>query len=157
MKTISNLFLLALSFAFVACGPKSGSESDNSVAMEPLDRSKRPDPGPAPESSFPSYDTIETDEGLTLYVIESDRQPTVTYRLMFRSGGLFDGEKTGLAEFVASMLDQGVKGKSAFELASEIDFIGASLSASASCCGSPLPQAGLQWSILHRRRFPDGG
>ena len=134
MKTISIIILLALPLAFVACDSKSGSSVDSgkSAAMEPLDRSKRPDPGPAPASSFPDYDTITTSEGLTLYVIESNRQPTITYRLMFRSGGLFDGEKTGLAEFVASMLDQGVAGKSAFELASEIDFIGASLSASAS-------------------------
>lgn len=134
MKTISTLLLSALSFAFVACDSKNGDDagSGKTVTMEPLDRSKRPDSGPAPKSSFPKYDTIKTEEGLTLYVIESDRQPTVTYRLMFRSGGLFDGRKTGLAEFVASMLDKGVEGKSAFELASEIDFIGASLSASAS-------------------------
>lgn len=126
MKTISLISLLAVSLALAGCG------SDSSVAMEPLDRSKRPDPGPAPASSFPDYETVKTDEGLTLFVIESDRQPTVTYRLMLRSGGLFDGDKTGLAEFVADMLDKGVEGKSAYELASEIDFIGASLSASAS-------------------------
>ena len=135
MKTISLVSLLAIGMTLVGCG------SDSSVSMEPLDRSKRPDPGPAPVSSFPDYETVKTDEGLTLFVIESDRQPTVTYRLMLRSGGLFDGEKTGLAEFVADMLDKGVEGKSAYELASEIDFIGASLSASAS---SDFPQSDLE-------------
>ncbi len=145
MKTISTLLLLAVSIAFVGCGSKNGDGADSgkTVAMEPLDRSKRPDPGPAPASSFPDYATIETDEGLTIYVIESDRQPTVTYRLMFRSGGLFDGEKTGLAEFVASMLDKGVEGKSGFELASEIDFIGARLSASASSDFIAISVSGL--------------
>ncbi len=130
MKTLYTFSLLAVSLLLVACGSDSSQESDsaNAVSMVPLDRSKRPDPGPAPASSFPEYETIKTKEGLTLYIIESDRQPTVTYRLLFRSGGLFDGEKTGLADFVASMLDKGVEGKTAFELASEIDFIGASLS-----------------------------
>jgi zinc protease len=124
--------LCALAFVpFLIGGCGSGPDSSRAAFDEPLDRSKRPDPGPAPASSFPNYKTVETGEGLTLYVIESDRQPTVTYRLMLRSGGLFDGDKTGVAEFVAAMLDKGVEGKSAFELASEIDFIGASLSASA--------------------------
>jgi zinc protease len=134
MKSISITILLAFSVTFVACQKQGVEEaiSEADQSAKPLDRSVRPEPGPAPESSFPDYQTIRTDQGLTLYVIESDRQPTVTYRLLFRSGSLFDGEKAGLAEFVADMLDKGVKGKNAFELASEIDFIGASLSTAAS-------------------------
>ncbi len=128
-RTISLLPLLACVALLSGCGARDESSVASS---EPIDRSVRPEPGPAPSSSFPEYQTEKTDSGLTVYSIESDRQPTITYRLLFRSGGLFDGEKAGLAEFVAEMLDKGVKGKSAFELASEIDFIGASLSASAS-------------------------
>ncbi len=136
-----RIILFSIGIAALAIvGCSSGGEA---TFDGPIDRSKRPDPGPAPASSFPDYDTVETGEGLTLYVIESDRQPTVTYRLMFRSGGLFDGDKTGLAEFVASMLDKGVEGKSAFELAREIDFIGASLSASATSDFLAISVSGL--------------
>lgn len=131
MKTRLNIFALALTTLFAGCGGGGDTETAASISEEPLDRSTRPSPGPAPASSFPSYETRKTDNGLTLYVIESDRQPTITYRLMFRSGGLFDGDQAGLAEFVAAMLDKGVEGKSGYELASEIDFIGASLSATA--------------------------
>ena len=132
MRTPSTILLLTSLVLILGCGKVDDASSSAAVASAPIDRSSRPDPGPAPASSFPNYETQETSEGLTIYVIESDRQPTITYRLMFRSGGLFDGEKSGLAEFVADMLDKGVKGKTGYELASEIDFIGASLSATAS-------------------------
>ena len=132
MRTPSTILLLTSLVLILGCGKVDDASSSAAVASAPIERSSRPDPGPAPASSFPNYETQETSEGLTIYVIESDRQPTINYRLMFRSGGLFDGEKSGLAEFVADMLDKGVKGKTGYELASEIDFIGASLSATAS-------------------------
>ncbi len=132
MRTPPKILLLTFLVLILGCEKVDDPSSLAAVASAPIDRSTRPDPGPAPASSFPNYETHKTSEGLTIYVIESDRQPTITYRLMFRSGGLFDGEKSGLAEFVADMLDKGVKGKTGYELASEIDFIGASLSATAS-------------------------
>ncbi len=132
MRTPPTILSLTFLVLILGCEKVDGTSSLAAVASTPIDRSTRPDPGPAPASSFPNYETYKTSEGLTIYVIESDRQPTITYRLMFRSGGLFDGEKSGLAEFVADMLDKGVKGKTGYELASEIDFIGASLSATAS-------------------------
>ncbi len=132
MNTLPKIFAFALAGLLAGCGGSDAPSRSQHADSEPLDRTQRPAPGPAPESSFPEYDTKKTESGLTLYVIESDRQPTITYRLMFRSGSLFDGDKAGLAESVAAMLDKGVEGKSAFELASEIDFMGASLSATAS-------------------------
>ena len=139
LKHAITLSLLA--FFISGCG--SGDQSTQSDEFTALDRSTRPAPGPAPQSSFPEYETTQTEQGLTIYSIESDRQPVITYRLLFRTGGLFDGEKPGLAEFVASMLDKGVEGKSAYELASEIDFIGASLSASATSDFIAISVSGL--------------
>ncbi|HCR30567.1 MAG TPA: hypothetical protein DIV79_11170 [Opitutae bacterium] len=139
LKHAKTLSLLA--FFISGCG--SGDQSTQSDEFTALDRSTRPAPGPAPQSSFPEYETTQTEQGLTIYSIESDRQPVITYRLLFRTGGLFDGEKPGLAEFVASMLDKGVEGKSAYELASEIDFIGASLSASATSDFIAISVSGL--------------
>jgi len=81
--------------------------------------------------------------GLKLYVIASERQPTVTYRLMFRSGSLFEGEKAGLSELLADMLDKGVEGKTAYELAGEIDFIGGSIGAEASSDFLAVSASGL--------------
>lgn len=117
--------------------------ADQSGEAIPLDRSARPPAGPAPEASFPDFAQHELENGLVIYAIESQRQPTVTYRLMFRSGSLFDGEKAGTASMVAGMLDRGVKGKSAFEIASEIDFIGGSLRAEASSDFLTVTVAGL--------------
>ena len=141
MSLKQALFLLLLAFLISGCG--SRDPSAQSVNLAELDRSTRPAPAPAPESSFPEYDTMQTEQGLTIYSIESERQPVITYRLLFRTGGLFDDNKPGLVEFVASMLDKGVEGKSAYELASEIDFIGASLSASATSDFIAISVSGL--------------
>ncbi len=154
--------ILSLALVGLVAGCGGGGDADSAAVF---DRSVRPAPGPAPASSFPEYETVRLDSGLTLYVIESDRQPTITYRLLFRSGGLFDGEETGLAEFVAAMLDKGVEGKSAFELASEVDFIGASLSASASSDFISVTVSGLSkykeqllellYSVVREPVFPE--
>ena len=38
-----------------------------------LDRSVRPEPGPAPEIKLGDYETFELDNGLKVYVIENNK------------------------------------------------------------------------------------
>ena len=96
-----------------------------------VDRTKKPEAGPAPEASFPDYKETTLPNGLKVFVIEDERKPTLTLRLLFRSGSAFDGNKTGLASFVASLLNRGTEKRDAATFAKEIDFLGASLEASA--------------------------
>ncbi|MEM9161264.1 MAG: pitrilysin family protein, partial [Verrucomicrobiota bacterium] len=140
-RVLNTFFLVVAGIAFLGC--ETTESARETAVMEPLDRSKRPESGPAPTAAFPDYETVTLSNGLTLYIIASERQPTVTYRLMFRSGGLFDGNKPGLSELMANMLDRGVEGKSAFELASEIDFIGAGVSAESSSDFTAVTVSGL--------------
>jgi len=128
--SLSSLLLFLLAGCQTPDGPKTSRPEMPPLAS--IDRTARPKPGPAPEAAFPAYKTYTLSNGLKLYVVSSDRQPTISYRLMFRSGSLFDGEQAGLSELLASMLDKGVEGKTAYELASEIDFIGGSVGAAAS-------------------------
>lgn len=97
-----------------------------------VDRTKKPEPAPAPAASFPDYQLRELPNGLKVFVIEDDRKPTVTFRLLIKSGSIFDGEKTGLAGFVAGLLNRGTATRDAATFASETDFIGMKLEATAS-------------------------
>ena len=108
-----------------------------------IDRTKKPEPDPAPAASFPEYKTVTLDNGLKVFVIEDDRKPTVTLRLILRSGSIFDGTKTGTARFVASMLNRGTEHRDAATLAYETDSIGMSLEAAAGADAISVAASGL--------------
>ncbi|OGC91796.1 MAG: hypothetical protein A2W25_03510 [candidate division Zixibacteria bacterium RBG_16_53_22] len=75
-------------------------------------------------------DTLEN--GLVVVAIENHELPTVTMRLIIRSGSAFDpADKAGLANFTADMLRTGTATRSATQISEEIDFVGGSLGASA--------------------------
>jgi zinc protease len=66
--------------------------------------------------------------GLTLIVRENHANPTIALQGIVKAGGIFDPPgKSGLATFVGMMLDQGTKSRSAFEQATTIESLGASL------------------------------
>jgi zinc protease len=75
-------------------------------------------------------DTLEN--GLVVVAIENHELPTVTMRLVIRSGSAFDPPaRAGLANFTADILRTGTKTRSATQISEEIDFVGGSLGASA--------------------------
>ncbi|HKW50881.1 MAG TPA: pitrilysin family protein, partial [Candidatus Eisenbacteria bacterium] len=66
--------------------------------------------------------------GLTLLVRENHANPTIALQGVVKAGGIYDPPgKSGLAAFVGSMLDQGTKTRSAFEMATAVESLGASL------------------------------
>lgn len=109
-------FLAALLFSFV---PLDAA----------VDRSKKPEPGPAPAAAFPDYFSKDLPNGLRVFVIEDDRKPTITMRLMFRAGEARDS-KPGQSEFVAALLNRGTEKLSADAFASAVESLGASIEAS---------------------------
>ena len=109
-----------------------------------LDRSKKPEPGPAPKASFPSYYETTLANGLKVFVITNDAQPVVTFRLMIKSGSEFDGAHSGVAEFATGMLTSGTTKRSKLEFAQEEDFMGLSVSASASDDQMSVSGSGLK-------------
>lgn len=146
MKSTILISLVACGVLLAGCDTTqsaSKNEPDRFADQPPLDRTQRPPAGPLPEASFPEYETVTLKNGLTLYLIPSQRQPTITYRLMLRSGGLYDGDKPGLAEMVADLLTKGVEGKSAFDIANETDFIGGSIGAESTSDFTAVTVSGL--------------
>lgn len=90
-----------------------------------VDRSKRPEPGAAPEAGFPPFVEKTLPNGLKVFVVESKRAPLVTLRLLIKSGSVNDGDKSGLAGMMATLLDRGTKKRTAEQFAKEVDFLGA--------------------------------
>lgn len=95
-----------------------------SFADAAIDRSKKPDPDPAPAASFPDYKTVTLANGLKVFVIEDARKPTITFRLLIKGGSIHDGQKTGLSSFVAGLLNRGTEKRDAATFAAESDYLG---------------------------------
>ncbi|MEI9896372.1 MAG: pitrilysin family protein [Chthoniobacter sp.] len=99
------------------------------AAFADVDRTKQPAPDAAPTASFPDYRTVTLPNGLKVFVIEDDRKPTVTFRLIIRSGSIADGDKKGTAGFVAGLLNRGTEHRDAATFALETDSIGVKVEA----------------------------
>ena len=108
-----------------------------------IDRKKKPEPAPAPATAFPDYKTRQLKNGLQVLVIEDDRKPTVVFRLIIKGGSIFDGAKTGLGGFVATLLNRGTASRDAATFARETDFIGMQLEAVSGPDSIALSAAGL--------------
>jgi zinc protease len=96
----------------------------------PSERPPRPlDPRPV---TFAHYELRTLANGLTLVVVRQTEQPVVSVRLLVRAGSAQDpADKPGVAEMVATLLDQGTTTRSAAEIADTIDFMGGGLGTSA--------------------------
>jgi zinc protease len=108
-----------------------------------IDRTHPPAAGPEPSASFPEYQTSTLPNGLKIFVIENHREPTVTFRLLIRSGESFDGAKTGLADMTASLLNRGTERRTAAQFSEETDFLGASVEAGAESDSTEVSASGL--------------
>ena len=91
-----------------------------------------PPPLPLDPLSFPAYAEHTLSNGAKVIVVENNEQPVVTVNLRIKSGTAYDPQsKEGLAAFTASMLNKGTASRDSKEIAESIDFLGASMSASA--------------------------
>ncbi|MBS0153670.1 MAG: insulinase family protein [Nitrospira sp.] len=73
-----------------------------------------------------------TPNGMTVVVLEQHFLPIVELHALIKAGSSQDHpEKAGVANLVASLLDEGTTSRSSKQLAEQIDFVGGSLSAQA--------------------------
>lgn len=103
-----------------------------SNSQEKVDRTKPPKPGPESKVKFPSYFEKTLSNGLKVIVVENHEQPIVYVSFVVKSGSTYDGNLPGLASVTAELLTKGTKTRTATQIAEEIDFVGGSLSATAS-------------------------
>lgn len=86
---------------------------------------------PAPAAEIKPKRVV-TDNGIILLILERPSLPIVSVDALVRAGSLYDpNDKAGLANLTASLLDEGTKKRSSTQIADAVDFIGATLSATA--------------------------
>lgn len=97
-----------------------------------VDRSQKPQSGPAPEINLGKYESFELQNGLKVFVVENHKLPRVAFSLVVNRDPIFEGDKTGYLEATGSLLRTGTKTRTKDQLDKEIDQIGASVSTSSS-------------------------
>jgi predicted Zn-dependent peptidase len=100
--------------------------------MNILDRRIAPiNPDPI-HASFPETSEHTLSNGLKVMIYEQHDVPVVHLRLYVRAGSVLDGETPKASSFVFALLQQGTTTRTAKDIADEIEFLGADLSASSS-------------------------
>lgn len=132
-----------------------------SSVVAQVDRTKLPEPGPAPEIKFGDAESFILDNGLKVFLIQNKKLPRVTYSLILDRDPILEGEKAGMLGFVGSMMTAGTKNRSKDEFNEEVDFLGARISGSStSISGSTLTKhqekvMELMADVLFNPVFPE--
>src|SRR5262249_29088190 len=136
MKHARSLPLLAL-LAVQACHPTTAqqpmavqipvAQSPNKEGLTPV-REAPPESGPARETPFPKIEHEVLANGLEMELVPVHALPLVQLRVVVKSRGAADGDRTGGANRPAHMLKDGGAGRYASrELVAKIESLGADL------------------------------
>jgi len=91
-----------------------------------------PGPGTAPRFTLPQLQRRKLANGLDILIVEHHELPVVTMNLVVKSGSASDpANRTGLANAVANLLDEGTATRSALDISEQLSAIGAQLGTSA--------------------------
>ena len=101
-------------------------------AWAQLDRSKKPEPGPAPEIQLGNVESFTLDNGVKVFVVENHKLPRVSFSLVLDNDPVLEKENAGYVSMAGQLLRNGTKTRTKAQLDEEVDFIGASLSTSSS-------------------------
>jgi predicted Zn-dependent peptidase/uncharacterized membrane protein YkoI len=104
----------------------------SNLAVAQVDRTKAPEPGPAPEIKIAKPAFFELKNGLKVYVVENHKLPRIAFSLSLDREPILEGENAGYVSMTGQMLMSGTKNRTKAVLDKEIDFIGASISTSSS-------------------------
>ncbi|TAI47880.1 M16 family metallopeptidase [Flagellimonas allohymeniacidonis] len=115
------------------------------VTFAQIDRSKKPEPGPAPEINLQEPTRFELNNGLKVMVVENHKLPRVSMQLTLDNPPILQGEKAGVSDLTSSLMGKGSKSISKDDFYEEVDFLGATInigdqSAFASCLSKYFPR-----------------
>lgn len=100
------------------------------VLSAQIDRSKAPEPGPAPVIKVGEYQSFELKNGLKVFVVENHKIPRVAYSLILDMDPFTEGDSMGYSTIAGELLGTATKTLTKDQIDEEIDFIGASFSTS---------------------------
>ena len=95
----------------------------------------RPALAEAPAFAPPVAEAHALSNGLPVLFVEKPGVPLAQVDLLVRAGSVDDGDRPGLADFAADMMDEGAGAYSALELADAVDFLGVDLGVGAGLHG----------------------
>lgn len=81
---------------------------------------------------LPAYQKFKLKNGLTVYLMEQHEVPIISASVIVPAGAIYDGDKAGLASLTSTALKHGTKNYPKEKLDNELDFLGATISTSAS-------------------------
>lgn len=97
-----------------------------------IDRSTPPKAGPAPKINIEKPEQFQLKNGMKVMVVENHKLPRVAFTLRIDNNPMTTGSKAGVESILGSMMGNGTTSIPKDEFNEEIDFLGASLSFSAS-------------------------
>ncbi|MCH4822157.1 insulinase family protein [Gramella lutea] len=92
-----------------------------------IDRSKMPEPGPAPKVNVDEPETFDLDNGLQVMIVENHKLPRVAMSLRFDNPPHVEGTKAGVSGLTGDLLGTGTKNMSKDEFNEKVDYLGARL------------------------------
>ncbi len=97
------------------------------LRAQEVDRSRPPEPGPAPKINLGDYKLFTMDNGLKVIVVENHKLPRVSFQLTLDIDPVKEGDKAGYVAMAGDLLRTGTESRSKEEIDEAIDFIGGSL------------------------------
>ncbi|MEM8847304.1 MAG: pitrilysin family protein [Bacteroidota bacterium] len=92
-----------------------------------IDRSKQPEPGPAPKINLDKPNSFELMNGLKVMVVENHKLPRVRIQLEIDNPPVLEGDKAGVQSLTGSLLGQGSTNMPKDDFNEEVDFLGATI------------------------------
>jgi zinc protease len=115
-----------------ACAAGTPAPATSPQARTVVDRAVMPAEGPTPSYDFPDVKRRRLSNGLELWIVERPGVPLVNLSLVVGAGAVADpDDRPGLASLTAAMMTEGTTTRTAAQIADEIDFLPANLSATA--------------------------
>jgi zinc protease len=96
--------------------------------MAQIDRSQRPQPGPAPVIRLGDFETFKLKNGLQVIVVENNKVPVVSFQLSLAIDPVLEGDAAGYVSMAGSLMREGTTTRTKQQIDEDVDFIGASLS-----------------------------
>jgi len=96
-----------------------------------VDRTKRPEAGPARAPEIGKYEMFELKNGIKVFVVENHKLPRVSMSLILDRDPIFEGAKAGYVQMAGDLIGRGTTNRTKDQLDEEVDFMGASLFTSA--------------------------
>lgn len=118
---MKKLFLSICALAFLTA-----------TQAQTLDRSIRPQPGPAPQINLSEPATFTLPNGLKVFVVENHKMPVVTYSIQLDIRPELEGNKVGVQSITGEMLTRGTTNRTKEQFDQEVDDIGARIGAGGS-------------------------